>query len=216
MNNLLLHNGKIYTGDKTIPECEAVAAVEDKIIAIGSSKDLLRKYGDFSKIDLDGKRVLPAFTDAHTHFLSYCLKQNQIDLNGIDSPEQCLQIIQKKIELTPKGQWIKGSGWNQNLWNPVTYPTRFDLDKISPSHPICLEARDAHTSWVNSVALKLAGITSSTAFDSTGEIVKGTRAEPTGIIKEEARRLIWNVMGEESVEERVVALKSGMKLAYQN
>ena len=216
MNNLLLHNGKFYTGDKTIPECEAVAVLEDKIIAVGSSEDLLREFYRFERIDLNGKRVLPAFTDAHTHFLAYCLKQDQIDLNGINSLEQCLQIIQKRTETTPKGQWIKGSGWNQNLWNPVTYPTRFDLDKISPHHPICLEARDAHTSWVNSVALKLAGITSSTAFDSTGEIVKDIRAEPTGIIKEEARRLIWDVMGEESVEERVVALKSGMKLAYQN
>lgn len=216
MNNLLLHNGKIYTGDKAIPECEAVVVLEDKIVAVGSSKDLLREYGHFRQIDLGGKRVLPAFTDAHTHFLSFCLKQNQIDLNGIDSPEQCLQIIQKKIESIPKGQWIKGSGWNQNLWNPVQYPTRLDLDKISPNHPICLEARDAHTSWVNSLALKLAGITSSTTFDATGEILKDVHGEPTGIIKEEARRLIWDVVGEESVEERVIALKSGMRLAYQN
>ncbi|MBL7994556.1 amidohydrolase [bacterium] len=216
MNNLLLYNGKIHTGDKTYPGCEAVAVFEGKIIAVGSSSELLKEFCSFERIDLNGKRVLPAFTDAHTHFLSYCLKQNQIDLNGINSLEHCLQIIQKRIESTPNGQWIKGSGWNQNLWNPVKYPTRFDLDKISPHHPVCLEARDAHTSWVNSAALKSAGITSSTTFDSTGEILKDIHGNPTGIIKEEARRLIWDVMGEESVEERVVALKSGMKLAYQN
>ena len=216
MNMLLLHNGKIYTGDKFTPECEAVAILDDKIIAVGSSKELLREFGRFNLINLNGKRILPAFTDAHTHFLSYCLKQNQLDLNGINSLEECLKTISKKVESTPKGQWIKGSGWNQNLWNPVQYPTRFDLDRISPHHPVCLEARDAHTSWINSLALKLAGISSSTTFDSTGEILKDPMGEPIGIIKEEARRLIWEVMGEETLDERMIALKNGMKLAHQN
>lgn len=216
MNQLLLLNGEIYTGDLIIPHCEAVAVREDKIIAIGSTKTLLHDYAHFEQIDLHGKRVLPAFTDSHTHFLSYCLKQNQIDLNGVDSMERCLEIIQKKIESTPDGEWIKGSGWNHNLWKPVKYPTRFNLDTISPNHPVCLEARDAHTSWVNSLGLKSAGITSSTTFDSTGEILKDAHGSVTGIIKEEARNLIWNAMGEESVEERLIALKNGMKLAFQN
>lgn len=216
MNKLLFYNGNFYTGDKTLPTCEAVAVLGDKIIAVGASKELMKEFGHFDRIDLRGKRVLPAFSDAHTHFLSYCLKQDQIDLNGIDSPERCLRIVQEKIRSTPKGQWIKGSGWNQNLWNPVKYPTRYDLDKISPDHPVCLEARDAHTSWVNSLGLKLAGINRSSTFEATGEIVKDSHGEPTGIIKEEARRLVWDAMGEESAEQRVNALRKGMKLAYQN
>jgi hypothetical protein len=216
MSQRLFLNGKIFTGDTNIPECEAVAAHGNTIIACGSSKDLKSDFPRYEEIDLAGKRVLPAFTDAHTHFLSYCHKQDQIDLNGINSLEECLVIIQKKIAQTPAGQWIKGSGWNQNLWNPVKYPSRFDLDKLSAKHPICLEARDAHTSWVNSQALKMAGINSSTNFNVTGQILKDVNGDPTGIIKEEARRLVWNVMGEESVEERITALKKGMSLAHQN
>jgi predicted amidohydrolase YtcJ len=216
MNKKLFLNGKIYTGDTVNPECEAVAVLNDKIIATGTTKDLLRSFGNFEQIDLAGKRVFPAFTDSHTHFLAYCLKQGQIDLNGINSLERCLSVICQKIAITPSGQWIKGSGWNQNLWSPVKYPTRQDLDAISPNHPVCLEARDAHTSWVNSLALKLAGINSSTTFNSTGEIIKDNHGNPSGIIKEEARRLVWDVMGEETVEERVHALKNGIRLAYQN
>ena len=216
MKQRIFLNGKFFTGDTNIPECEAVAVHGNTIIACGSSKDLKSDFLRYEEIDLAGKRVLPAFTDAHTHFLSYCLKQDQIDLNGVDSLEECLVIIQKKIAQIPAGLWIKGSGWNQNLWNPVNYPSRFDLDKLSTIHPICLEARDAHTSWVNSMALKMAGIDPSTNFDSTGQILKDNKGEPTGIIKEEARRLIWEAMGEESVEERITSLKKGMRLAHQN
>ena len=216
MNKKLFVNGKIYTGDTTYPECEAVAVMDDKIVAVGTTTDLCRAFANFEQIDLAGKRVLPSFTDSHTHFLSYCLKQDQLDLNGINSLEKCLSVIRKKIDQTPVGHWIKGSGWNQNLWDPVKYPSYHDLDAISPNHPVCLEARDAHTSWVNSLALKLAGINQFSTFNSTGEILKDAEGIPTGIIKEEARRLVWDVMGEETVEERVRALKTGMPLAYQN
>ncbi len=216
MNKKLFINGKIYTGNSVQPECEAVAVLGDNIIAVGSSHDLRREFSHFEQIDLAGKRVLPAFTDSHTHFLSYCLKQDQINLNGINSLEKCLSIIRQKIDQTPAGRWIKGSGWNQNLWDPAKYPSRSDLDAISPNHPVCLEARDAHTSWVNSAALKLAGINSLTVFESTGEIIKDIHGNPSGIIKEEARRLVWDVMGEETVEERIHALKKNMSLAYQN
>ncbi len=214
MNRSLFLNGKFYTGDPAQPECTAVAVCDDNIIALGSAEDLRGQFPTFEPMDLGGRHVLPAFTDAHTHFLSYCLKQNQIDLNGINSLDQCLEIIGKRILQTPKGHWIKGSGWNQNLWGG--YPSRYDLDKISPDHPVCLEARDAHTSWVNSLALQTAGITRSTTFDSTGAVLKNENGEPTGIIKEEARNLIWKVMAEESVDERIEALKNGLRLAYQN
>lgn len=216
MNKKLFLNGKIYTGDTVNPECEAVAVLNDKIVATGTIKDLLRSFGNFEQIDLAGKRVLPAFTDSHTHFLAYCLKQDQVDLNGMTSLEKCLSILRQKIDQTPTGQWIKGSGWNQNLWSPVKYPTRYDLDAVSPNHPVCLEARDAHTSWVNSLALKHASINRSTVFDSTGEVLKDAKGEPSGIIKEEARRLVWDVMREETVDERTQALKKGIHLAYQN
>ncbi len=216
MNNRLFINGKIYTGEARYPECEAVAVTGDRIVSLGRSKDLRNEFQRFEIVDLSGKRVLPAFTDSHTHFISYCLKQDQIDLNGIASLDECLSIIKNKIAQTPEGRWIKGSGWNQNLWSPAEYPTRKALDELTSRHPICLEARDAHTSWVNSLALQLAGIDATVTFDSTGQIVKDAQGNPTGIIKEEARRLVWDVMGEETVEERSQALMKGMKLAHAN
>jgi predicted amidohydrolase YtcJ len=216
MNQTLFLNGRIHTGDPILPECTAVAVWGDKIVALGSTRDLTNQFSKFEQVDLGGKRVLPAFTDAHTHFLSYCLKQKQIDLNGINSLEKCLDVIRKKTQETSKGQWVKGGGWNQNLWSPVRYPTRYDLDRISSDHPVCLESRDAHTSWVNSRALAMAGITKSTTFDSTGAILKDEHNEPVGIMKEEARNLVWKVMGEENTDERVEALRNGLNLAYQN
>lgn len=208
----LFLNGKIYVGQGH--GVEALAVSNGRILAAGTNRDLISQFPSFKHIDLEHRRVLPAFTDAHTHFLAYCLKQDQLDFNGLTSKENVLELVQKKVIHTPKGQWIQGSGWNQNLWNPVKYPSKEDLDAVAPDHPVCLEARDAHTSWVNSAALKKAGITRVTTFDSTGEILKNADGDLSGIIKEEARRLIWKHIAEPTEEQRLNALRNGMKLAY--
>ncbi|MBX7151068.1 amidohydrolase [bacterium] len=205
-------NGKIYTGYGQ--EVEALAVSNGRILATGTNRDLISFFPSFKQIDLEKQRVLPAFTDAHTHFLAYCLKQDQLDFNGLTSKEEVLELVRKKATHTPKGEWIQGSGWNQNLWNPVKYPSKEDLDTAAPDHPVCLEARDAHTSWVNSSALKKAGITRETTFDSTGEILKNADGNLSGIIKEEARQLIWQFIEKPTAEKRQDVLRNGMKLAY--
>ncbi len=201
-------NGKIYIGRGVF--ADELFVHDDKI----SKHDTHQKISEH--IDLKGKLLLPSFTDAHTHFLSYCLRQNQIDLTGISFLDKTLEKISNHIKIKkPKG-WIKGSGWNQNLWSPNCFPTRHELDKICPDIPICLDARDYHSAWCNSKALELAGIDSATTWDDTGEIVKDSDGQPTGILKEDARRLVWKVMGSESVDDRVSALREYQSLAFQN
>jgi len=136
-------------------------------------------------------------------------------MNGVDSLDKCLLIIKKRIDQTPEGHWVLGSGWNKNLWDGC-FPTRQDLDRLSGKHPICLEARDAHTSWVNSLALKIAEVDSSSTFDSTGGILKDRKGEPTGIILEEARNLVWKKIPNPPPAERLDSLMQGLQLAYQN
>lgn len=194
----------------------SVAVFGGLVVDIGKTEDLDRKYALAEQIDLESGFVLPAFIDAHTHFLQHCLKQEELDFNGISSMEACLKLVKQQALQLPAGSWIKGSGWNQNVWLPALYPSRHDLDKVAPNNPVCLDARDAHTSWVNSRALELAGITSQTVFGNDGEIIKSADGQPTGIIKEEARRLVWDVWDKPSIEDRAHILRKYQSLAFQN
>lgn len=210
----LYTHGKFYIGPGAF--AEALAVANGTILAAGSNHDLIGAFPLAQKINLGGKTVLPAFTDAHTHFAMYCLNQSKVNLNGLASKSECLHRIRQKVETTPKGQWITGGGWNQNLWSGAQYPDRHELDALTQEHPICLDARDYHSVWVNSLALQKCGVHSGTVFDNGGRIEKDVSGEPTGILKEEARRLIWDKMEEPDVAERMEAVRRYQHLAFQN
>lgn len=212
----LFYNGKIYTGEKSQPFCEAIVVSGGTIVASGTNEEMRSAFPFAQRISLDGKPVLPAFTDSHTHFLSHCLQQAQIDLSGLTSVEACLNVIRQKAATTPERTWIKGKGWNQNLWSPAHYPTKEQLDSITRQHPIALDARDFHSLWVNSLALAQAGINEQTVFSGAGEICKNENGQLTGIIKEDARTLVWKIMPEDTAAQRAEVLRNSQTLAHKN
>lgn len=212
----LFYNGKIYTGKKTQSFCEAIVVSGEVIAAYGSNDDMRAAFPLASRIDLGGRTVLPAFTDSHTHFLSHCLQQTQVDLSGLTSLEACLEAIRKKVNEAPPGTWIKGKGWNQNLWSPARYPTKEQLDSITRQHPVALDARDFHSLWVNSLALEQADIRDQTIFQGAGEICKNENGQLSGIIKEDARTLVWKIMPEDTPAQRAEVLRHSQVLAYKN
>jgi len=201
--DLILYNGTIHTMDPARPRAEAVAIAGHRILAVGNNEEiqaLLAPRGE--ALNLRGRTVLPSFTDCHIHFLSYALRLRQIDLTGLASKEAVLERIAKRAAETTPGRWLQGGGWDRNLWPDPSFPTKADLDRVAPEHPVALSSKCGHALWVNSRALELAGITADTPDPDGGEIERHpATGEPTGILKEQAIQLVRQAIPRPEPEE---------------
>ena len=198
--SLLLYNGKVFSADENDTIYEAVAVDGEKIVAVGTSKDLQAKYKAAKEIDLGGKLLTPGFNDAHIHFVGVGMSLLQVDLNGSNTLEEARRRIALKVKETPKGEWILGRGWDHTLWNN-RLPTRADLDDIAPDNPVFFQRVDGHIAWANSAAFKLAKVTKDTKAPEGGEIVFDDKGEPAGVVKETAQSLIDRVIPSPSAEQ---------------
>jgi len=215
MKDLMLLNGKIYTMNPREPKASAVAVRDSKIIAVGKTSDVenLGKR-NFKVINLQGKTVVPGFTDCHTHFLSFALSLNQANLDQISSFEQVLSEIKTFAKKLRPKEWLLGRGWDKNILKKGGSFTKEVLDKICPNNPVALRSQDHHLLWVNSLALKLAEIDKYTEDPPGGEIDRDPISlEPTGILKENACELVWKKILSPSPEKHSRLLKEAMKKA---
>jgi predicted amidohydrolase YtcJ len=200
--DLLLHNGIIYTLDPARPRAEAVAIAGRRIVAVGDEELWALLAPEGMAVDLQGRSVLPGFTDCHTHFGSYALRMGQINLAGLTCKKGVLERVAARACETSPGRWLEGGGWDRNLWADVSFPTKQELDRVAPRHPAALSSKCGHALWVNSCALAKAGITADTPDPVGGEIERyPTTGEPTGILKEQAIQLVRQVIPEPGSEE---------------
>ena len=183
-------NGIIYTVDDKNPKVSAMAIKGDKFIFAGSDADAKKFIGPgTSVIDLKGKTVLPGLIDAHIHFSG--IGEAKMRLDAFWKPKQeILDAVAAAYKKAKKGEWIQGRGWNQEVWTPAVFPTKEDLDKVSPDIPVYLGRTDGHAAWVNTKAIEIAGITKDTPNPAGGEIIKDAKGEPTGILVDTARGLV--------------------------
>lgn len=190
--DLILYNAHIYSVDEDFSQAEAFAVQAGKFVAVGSREEILSSYQSDNKIDAKGKFVYPGFYDAHCHFYGYgsnLLKR--ADLAGTPSPEDVILRLKKHRELNPSG-WLEGRGWDQNDWPAKDFPDKHLLDEAFPDIPVYLIRIDGHAAWVNSKALELAGITSSTIVQGGSVVLKDK--EPSGILIDEAMELVASII----------------------
>ena len=207
---LVMTGGRVWTGNEKQPWAEAVAIRDERIIAVGTNKDITKLAGPTTqKLDLAGRFVMPGFNDAHIHFGSV-IRLTQVDLNEAKSIGEMQQLIAKYAKEHPDAKWIQGYGW-QYTAVPGGLPTRAQLGAAVPDCPAYLAAYDGHTGWANSKALAIAGITKDTKFDGFGEIVRDANGEPTGVLKEGAQGLMRRYIPTVTREERLEAMRKGMK-----
>lgn len=211
--DMILLNGKIWSGENVPIFREAVAIKSNKIIAIGTDK-LIRKLAVSSTkiIDLKGKMVMSGINDAHIHFLSGSLGLTQIDLNECTSEDEALKIIAEYAKNNPSKKWIVGTGWQYKIFNSGM-PHKASLDKIINDRPVFISSYDGHSGWANSKALALAGVTRDSKYSGFGAIIKDSVGEPTGAFTEGANAMIRDLMPEPNRTEKLNALKIGMKYA---
>ncbi|HLG94474.1 MAG TPA: amidohydrolase [candidate division Zixibacteria bacterium] len=185
-------NGNIHTLDRQISEAAALVVDGGKIILMGDSRQAkkLKQRGD-QVFDLKNHTVIPGLVDSHVHFVYWAETRSQLDLENARSTIE----VQKKVaafeKRLPDGPWLLGSNFNKNLWPAVELPDKKILDAVCPRRPVVLASKDVHTIWLNSAALTVVGITSSTPDPPGGKIVRypGSQ-EPTGYLLETACRLV--------------------------
>lgn len=209
--DIVLLNGKIWTGESDSSFVQAIAIDGNRIMAIGSDADIKKLIGDSTKvIDLDKKLVTPGFNDAHIHFLSGSTILSSVDLLATTNLTEMKKVLTDFAQKNPNKQWLTGRGWQYGFFEGGM-PNKKHLDSLVPDRPVFLRAYDGHTGLANSKALELAGITRNTQYTGFGEIVKDANGEPTGAFLEGAQSLLSKVVPEASREEQLDALRQGMK-----
>ncbi|KYP16365.1 amidohydrolase [Flavihumibacter sp. CACIAM 22H1] len=213
--DLILFNGKIWTGEDS-KFVEAVAITGTTITHTGSSKSIKKLAAPTTQlVDLGGKLATAGFNDAHIHFLDGSLGLTGVDLYQSNTLGEALETIARFVQQHPEKTWITGMGWQYNLFEggmPTTEALQ-QLDKITANKAVVLDAYDGHSIWVNSRAMELAGISKDTRFEGFGSIIKDASGHPTGAFTEAAGSLISKHVPPLSKEEKLDALRLGMKHA---
>jgi predicted amidohydrolase YtcJ len=215
-NDLLLFNGSIYTMDAANPKTSALLMIGGKVFYTGDdakARDLAGFFGVRNIVDLKGAAVLPGLSDAHLHLEFITLG---LDAINAEQPTKAdvLKDVSKMAAGKPAGSWITGFGYNHNVWDGKP-PTAADLDPVSPDHPVCLESKSGHSAWVNSAALRMAGITANTPDPAGGEIVRKANGEPEGTLLEEAVSLVKNLIPKPSIEQLTSDLRRTVQQAHK-
>tara|TARA_B100000683_G_scaffold265823_1_gene297296 strand:- start:961 stop:2616 length:1656 start_codon:yes stop_codon:yes gene_type:complete len=169
--DLILYNADIITVNPNQPSAEAIAISGDKIIGVGSNEDIMNLSSAYTKkINVGGKIITPGFIDAHSHPAGAGrshLRNVDCDLRSI---EEIKNAIFERSKKTPKGEWISGFKYDDTKTKEKRYINNIDLDEVSPDHPVIITHRGGHTAYVNSLALKIAGIDEKTPDPKGGNI----------------------------------------------
>jgi predicted amidohydrolase YtcJ len=212
--DLIITNAKVWTVDKAHPTAQAVAVIGDRIIAVGSNPEVEVLRGSATKvIDARGKLLLPGFNDAHVHFVVSGSRLDQIQLGDAASVEEFTRRIAERAKTTPKGEWIEGGDWDETKWTPAKLPTKDVIDPVTPDTPVFLEHHDGHMVLANSVALRLAGVTSQTPDPPGGTIVRDAQGNPTGALKDAAINVVLKVIPPPSHDQRLHAMRRALEYA---
>ncbi len=172
-----------------------LATFSGRIIALGGTDELAAAFPGFARVDLGGRAALPGLVDSHIHLAPYGISLRRVNLAGAHSLREATSAVAAAVAREQPGSWILGRGWDKNIWPEDRFPSASDLDAVSPGTPVALSSKDGHLLWVNTAALRLAGVTSQTPDPPGGEIARDRRGEPTGILKEEsAKDLVWKVV----------------------
>jgi predicted amidohydrolase YtcJ len=222
--DLVLRNGKIVTMDAGGATAQAIAIRGDRISDVGTDVAADRWVGPKTKvIDLHGMLVIPGFIEGHGHFTGVGEFRMGLDLREARTWDDIVAQVGRAVKQAKPGEWIIGRGWHQSKWttaptpNVEGFPLHASLDAVSPNNPVLLTHASGHAAFVNGKALELAGVTGKTANPSGGEILKDSRGEPTGLLRERAQGVVSRARAEAEARrtpaERAEIANKAIKLA---
>jgi len=213
--DLIIHNAKVYVADDLGSTADAVAIRGNKILKVGSEREVMRYVRpQTAVVDARGAAVLPGFEDAHVSLIAGGLARDGVQLHGARTLGEIQARIADWVQARPGTAWVTGGGWSYDA--VADAPVRAQLDAAVSDRPARLLSQDGHAMWVNSRALKLAGITRKTADPAHGVIVRDRRGDPTGLLQDAAMTLVDRVFPPATREDRAKALQLAMRDAMQH
>lgn len=210
--DLALINGKVVTVDGEGSVAEAVAVRGDRLLLVGSTMQVMETVGESTVVhDLGGLTVLPGLVDSHMHpggsWGAYLVRGVECgpDFTGV---EEMLEAVRRKAAETPRGNWILG--YRMDDVRMGRYPTLEELDEAAPDNPLYIQRRDGHNGVANSLALRLAGVTQNTPDPPHGRIERDAEGNPTGLLREAAKDLVYHKLPPYTEDE----FYRGLQLVY--
>jgi predicted amidohydrolase YtcJ len=214
--DLILVNGLVHTMDANDLTATAVAIKDGRFVAVGSDDEVRGLAGFGTTVeDLGGAAVIPGLIDAHNHLLNTGQVLNQVQLYDCRTIDEILRRVAERTSRTPPGRWILGRGWDESLLAEKRHPTRHDLDRVSPDHPVVI-----HRVWnkliANSAALRLTGITRETPDPPAdvlyaGSFERDNDGEPTGLFRDRAKDLILRHVPKPTEDELIAAIETACR-----
>lgn len=214
--DLVVTQGAIYTVEPANTWVEALAVKDGRYVFVGSAADARAWVGPETKVvDLGGRMAMPGLNDLHVHPLMGAIKAlYECTFPFTAKPEDVASALAACAKQRPKGSWITGGQWGSSFFeqHELSSPREF-LDRVTSDHPVFFNDDSGHNGWVNSAALKLAGIDASTPNPEGGTIVRGPDGAPNGVLLETAARLFDKVIPDRTDAEYGAAAKEAARIA---
>jgi predicted amidohydrolase YtcJ len=205
----VVYTGHFLTMDNSHPVAEAVAVSGDRIVAVGTLSDVFNSVGsEVRRVELPGTAV-PGLADAHVHAMEFGHQLSELDLRGL-SKEDIVRLVGEKARTLPSGSWIEGRGWDQGFWHPKAFPDAADLDGVSPKNPVILTRIDGHSVWLNSAAMKAAGIAPTATDPTGGHLMRRKDGSPSGVLVDDAVGLVTKVVPKPTHDEMLGWLQAAL------
>lgn len=221
-------NGTIYTvaNPGTV---EAVAVKDGRILFAGPKKEAEGYIGENTQqVDLEGKTMTPGFIEAHGHFMGLGQNELNLDLMGIKSYDEMVEMVAEAVKKAEPGEWILGRGWHQSKWDVTPekmvdgFQTHDKLSAVSPENPVYLRHASGHAGFANAKAMEIAGVNQMSVESLTkdlegGKVIRDENGNPTGIFSERAQGLITKYIKVQDVDKKMdKALELAIKACQRN
>jgi predicted amidohydrolase YtcJ len=180
-----------FAGGAWHPDAEAVAIRGDRIVFTGTAADARAHTGARTRTIQApaGGAIVPGLVDAHVHAFELGASLERVSLVGVQTEAEAVDRVAARARTVPRGDWIVGWGWDEGAW-ANRYPDMRLLSERVPDHPVYLRGLHSFAAWGNHLAFERAGITASTPAPAGGEIRKDANGQPTGILMNNAARLL--------------------------
>jgi len=196
--DLVLLNGNIVTMNPKMPSAQAIAVKNGRIACVGTNHQVQQFVREDTKtLQLEGKTVVPGFIDTHIHVADYGRMLTWLDLEGATSIKQIQTQLSERVKQAGKGKWVLGRALNPEKLLEKRLPTRQDLDEVAPDNPVVFYCQSGQTCVISSKALEAAKISQ----QNNPGIERTAAGKPTGILRDQATNLVWNVIAEPTEQE---------------
>jgi predicted amidohydrolase YtcJ len=206
-------NANIHTLDPGLPRAEAIVCRDGLVAFLGPNSDALACAGPGARVVcLEGLTVVPGFIDSHCHLRGIGERERLLNLEGVSGIPELQSRLEAHVATVLPGAWVIGRGWIETFWDSPSFPTRQDLDSVSPANPVCLTRADGHAVSANSAALAAAGISKNSSDPPGGEILRDRASgEPTGVLIDRAAGLVRQHIPAEDNPDLADAIRTGLQ-----